>query len=62
MRRLHFLVQKTSEFFEIYGVSARTFFGQGGVNFFAILCERPLWTAPYNNIHCNQAVSTNVTL
>jgi len=46
--------------FEIYGVSARTrrrgvepvrtFFGQGGGGqFFAILCGRLLWTAPYGD-------------
>jgi len=48
---------KNFEFFEIYGVSERTrgggrvervwtFCGQGG-QFFAILCGRLLWTAPY---------------
>jgi len=45
-------------FFEIYGVSARTrgvksvrtFFGKGERGqFFAILCRRLLWTAPYQN-------------
>jgi len=47
---------KNFEFFEIYGVSARTrgvkpvrtFCGQGvkGGQFFVILCRRLLWTAP----------------
>jgi len=32
-------------FFEIHGMSART---RGEGQFFAILCGRPLWTAPYN--------------
>jgi len=49
--------QKNFRFFEIYGVSARitgfepvrTYFGKGGgVNFFAILCGRPLWS-PFPN-------------
>jgi len=35
---------KNVEFFEIYGVSART---RGGGQFFAILCGRHLWKAPY---------------
>jgi len=45
---------KNFGFFKIYGVSARTrgvepertFFEQGGAQFFAILCRRPLWRAP----------------
>jgi len=48
---------KHIRFFEIYGVFARTreeglpvriFCGQGKMRgqFFTILCERPLWTAP----------------
>jgi len=37
---------KNIGFFEIYGVSARTG-GEG--QFFAILCGRPLWTAPEHN-------------
>jgi len=54
MRRPHFLVQKYSGLFEIYGVSARTrgvepvrtFFGREEEGqFFAILCGRLLWTA-----------------
>jgi len=54
--RTSVLVQKNTGFFEIYSVSARTrgvepvrmFGGQGGRGqFFAILCGRPLWTAPY---------------
>jgi len=47
--------EKTFESYKIYGVSARTrgvepgrtFCVQGeGVNFFAILCGRLLWTTP----------------
>jgi len=42
--RPHFLVQKNSGFFEIYGVSKRT---RGrGCQFFAISCGRLLWTVP----------------
>jgi len=45
---------KNFGFFEIYGVSertrgielVRTLFEQGGGQFFAILCGRPLWAAP----------------
>jgi len=49
---------KTIEFFEIYGVPERTkgglcqcgYFADkgGGDYFFAILCGRPIWTAPNN--------------
>jgi len=46
---------KNFGFFEIYGVSARAgglsqcgHFSDKGVNFFAILCGRPLWTAPFH--------------
>jgi len=54
MRTSELFGAKYIEFFEIYGVSARTrgdesvwtFCGQGGSQFFAILCRRPLWTAP----------------
>jgi len=51
-----FFGEKNFGFFEIYGESVQTrrfepvraFWGQGeGVNFIAILCGRPLWTAPY---------------
>jgi len=52
---------KNIGFFEIYGMSARTrwvgpvrtFFGQEG-QFFANLCGRPFWTAPYFSLkrHC----------
>jgi len=38
---------KDTGFFEIYGVSAWT--RRGRVNFFAILCGRILWTAPYDS-------------
>jgi len=56
--RPHFLVQKTSDFSKFMmcphgqgerGVKPeRTLCGQGGeaVNFFALLCGRPLWTVP----------------
>jgi len=55
--RPNFLVQKTWDIFEIYGVSARTreegvepvriFCGQGGRGqFFAIFCGRLLWMTP----------------
>jgi len=66
MRTSAFFGKKSFEFFEIYGVSARTrwvepvrtFFGQGGGGrFFTILCGRLLWTAPfkaYNNLFCSQ--------
>jgi len=49
-------VAKNFGFFEIYGMSVRTrgeefkpvrtFFGQGGVKLFEILCGRLLWTTP----------------
>jgi len=49
---------KNLGFFEIYGVFVRTSGGlsqcehfsdkEGGSHFFAILCGRPLWTAPYH--------------
>jgi len=48
-------------FFEIYDVSARTkgvepvrtFYRQGKGQFFAILCGRLLWKAPYLfSLHC----------
>jgi len=49
---------KNSEFFKIYGVSARTRGERcwasadkgGGDQVFAILCGRLLWTAPYNTV------------
>jgi len=52
-----FFAAKNIGFFEMYGVSARTrgvepvrtFCGRGG-QFFAILCGRLLWTAPYCNL------------
>jgi len=43
---------KNAGFFKIYGVSARTRGGQ----FFAILCGRLLWTAPYR-IKCYSAAA-----
>jgi len=60
MRTFALFSAKDLGFFEIYGVSARTrgregepvrtFFGQWlrGGQFFAILCGRLLWTAPYS--------------
>jgi len=52
---------KHSELFEIYGMSARkggegepvrTFYGRGERGqFFAILCGRLSWTAPFKNLH-----------
>jgi len=48
--RLHFLAQKTSEFsiFLVcpHGQGGLSQCGQGGGEFFAILCGRLLWTAP----------------
>jgi len=41
--RPHFLMQKTANFLKFMVCPH----GQGGrVDFFAILCGRPLWTAP----------------
>jgi len=59
MRTSEIYGAKTPGFFGSYGLSAqtreegvepvRTFFGQGGSGqFFAILCGRPLWMAPYH--------------
>jgi len=48
-----FAEKKTSQFFEVDGVFARTRGAEPvrtirrGSQFFAILCRRPLWTAPY---------------
>jgi len=56
MRTSALFEEKNLEIFEIYEVSARTrglsqfghFANKGGRDqFFAILCGRPLWTAPY---------------
>jgi len=53
MRTSAFLAQKTSVFFSKFMVvhmdeGGRPFCGRRGrkSQFFAILCERPLWTAP----------------
>jgi len=53
MRTFALFGVKNFGFFKVYGVSVRTrgvelertFFEQGGGQFFAILCGRPLWTA-----------------